>query len=109
MTALKINTDGTMQPVEVIGKSIEKQNGCIYGYIGGHYDIIQLAPDAVMLVDGDGHIKGLPLNPAAMMISGFSVLVGAALILGQKYTPDGGIFTDCPERFVRFADRIQRM
>lgn len=61
-----------------------------------------------MLVDDEGLLKCLPMNPAAMMISGYPMLVGAALIVGLMPTEDGDVFTDCPQRFIRFAESVQQ-
>ena len=110
MKALKIETDGTMQVVEITGKTEEEQNHCIYGLIGGYFEIVRLSRDAVMLVDEDGLIKGLKQNPLAMIIAEYPMLVGTALVIGMKRTPpDDEEFVDCPERFLRFADKINTM
>lgn len=104
MTALKIDPDGTMQPVEITGETIEQQNDCIWSHLGGYFDCVKLSDDAMMLVDDEGLLKGLPHNPMAMMISGYPMLVGAALIVGLMPTEDGDVFTDCPERLMCFAN-----
>ena len=109
MTALKIDTDGTMQPVGITGDTIEQQNDSIYSFLGGYFDTVRLSDDAMMLVDDEGLLKGLPENPAAMMISGYPLLVGVALIVGLEDTPDGGVFVSCPDRFLRFADTIAKL
>lgn len=109
MTALKIDPDGTMKPVEITGESIEQQNDSIHAYLGGYFDTVRLSDDAMILVDDEGLLKGLPENPAAMMISGYPLLVGVALIVGLEDTPDGGVFVSCPDRFLRFADTIARL
>ncbi|HAM68529.1 MAG TPA: hypothetical protein DCP68_02795 [Ruminococcus sp.] len=108
MKALKIDTDGTMQPVGITGDTIEQQNDSIYEHLGGYFDTVRLSDDAIMLVDDEGLLKCLPMNPAAMMISGYPMLVGAALIVGLMPTDDGDVFTDCPQRFIRFAESIQQ-
>ncbi|MBQ8922499.1 MAG: DUF3846 domain-containing protein [Oscillospiraceae bacterium] len=108
MTALKIDTDGTMQPVEVTGETIKQQNDSIYSYLGNIFATVRLSDDAMMLVDDEGLLKGLPQNPMAMMIADYAPLVGVALIVGLKMTDDGEIFTGCPERFIRFANEITR-
>jgi len=107
MKALKIDTDGTMLPVEISGKTIEQQNKSIYGFLGGYFDIVRLSDDATMLVDDEGLLKELPQNPMAMMIADHPMLVGVALVVGLEDTPDGEIFVDCPERFLRFADSVK--
>lgn len=106
MKALRIDVDGAMKPVEITGESIEQQNDSIYGHLGGYFDCVRLSADAVMLVDDEGLLKGLPENPAAMMVAGYPMLVGTALIVGLEAAEDGDIFTDCPERFLCFADTI---
>lgn len=108
MTALKIDPDGTMQHVGITGETIEQQNEGIYSYLGGYFDTVRLSGDAIMLVDDEGLFKGLPINPAAMMISGYPMLVGVALIVGLMPTEDGDVFTDCPQRFIRFAESIRQ-
>ena len=107
MKALKIETDGTMQPVEITGNTIEQQNDCIYKYLGGYFDCVRLSDDATMLVDDEGLLKELPQNTMAMMIADYPMLVGVALIVGIEPSPDGDIFSDCPERFLRFADSVK--
>ena len=108
MKALKIDTDGTMQPVGITGDTIEQQNDSIYEHLGGYFDTVRLSDDAIMLVDDEGLLKCLPMNPAAMMISGYPMLVGTALIVGLMPTEDGDVFTDCPQRFIHFAESIQQ-
>ena len=106
MKALRIDTDGAMIPVEIAGETIEQQNDSIYSYLGGYFDCVRLSDDAMMLVDDEGLLKGLKPNPAAMMIADYPLLVGVALIVGLEDTPDGEIFVGCPERFLRFADKL---
>lgn len=106
MKALKIDPDGTMQPVEITGETIEQQNESIYQHLGGYFDTVRLSDDAIMLVDDEGLLKALPINAMAMMISDYPMLVGTALIVGLMPTEDGDVFTDCPARFFRFADTI---
>lgn len=107
MKALKITPDGEMIVTEISGESIEQQNTSIHGVLGGHFDVLRLSDDAGMLVDDEGLLKALSVNVMAMMISGYPMLVGIALIVGLAPTPDGDVFTDCPERFVRFAKDIR--
>ena len=106
MKALKIDTDGAMQPVGITGETIEDQNDCIYSLLGGYFEIVRLGQDAAMLVDEEGLLKALPVNAMAMMISNYPMLVGTALIVGMMPTEDGDVFTDCPARFFRFVDTI---
>ena len=103
MKALQINTDGTRQMVDITGETIEQQNDSIYSILGGYFDLIRLGMNAAMLVDDEGLLKELEINVAAMMISGYPMIAGTALIVGLEDTPDGEIFTDCPERFERLA------
>ena len=109
MKALKIDTDSKMQPVTITGGTISEQNDSIYSYLGGYFDTVRLSDDAMMLVDDDGMLKGLPVNTMAMMIANYPMLVGTALIVGLKHTEDGDVFCDCPHRFFRFADEIKRL
>lgn len=103
MKALKIETDGSCELVDITGATIEEENDCIHEIIGNFFDTVMLAHDAMMLVDDEGLLKGLPINPAAMMISGYPMLVGTALIVGLEDTPDGKTFTDVPERYRALA------
>ena len=104
MQAIKIHTDGTIERVTIIGETIKKQNDSIHKHLGGYFDIVRMGPDAVMLVDDEGLLKQLPLNPAANLISGYpSPLVGTALIVGTQPGPDGDEFCDVPERLVKFV------
>ena len=109
MTALKIDPDGTMKPVEITGESIEQQNDSIWGLLGGYFHTVRLSDDAMMLVNDEGLLMVLPVNVMAMMISGYPMLVGVALIVGLEDTPDGGVFVSCPDRFLRFADTIAKL
>lgn len=108
MTALKIDPDGTMMPVVITGETIEQQNNSIYEHLGGYFDTVRLSDDAMMLVDDEGLLKSLPMNPVAMMISGYPMLLGVALIVGLMPTDDGDVFCDVPQRFIRFADSIRQ-
>ena len=98
MKVLQINTDGS-RLMQDIGGTIEEQNERIWNMLGGFFGIVRLGKDAAMLVDDEGFLKHLPLNPAAMMISGYPSLAGTALIVGVQMTDDGEIFTDCPQRY----------
>lgn len=109
MKALRIGVDGVMQAVGISGETIEQQNDSIHKLLGGYFDCVRLSFDAVMLVDDEGLLKGLPENPAAMMFANCPMLVGTALIVGVTAAEDGEIFTDCPERFLCFADKIARI
>lgn len=106
MKALKINVNGRMKIVDITGETIEEQNQSIYKYLGGYFDIVRIGNDAVMLVDDNGLLKNLRPNTMAEMIAERSLLVGTALIVGIMPTDDGEVFTDCPERYIRFRDTI---
>ena len=60
-----------------------------------------------MLVDDEGLLKGLQPNQMAMMISGYPLLVGTALLVGTRPGDDGDEFCDAPERFVKFAREMR--
>ena len=109
MKALRIDTDGKMQAVEIAGNTVSDQNDSIYELLDGYFDIVRLCTDAVMLVDDEGLLKGLDENRMAMMIADYPMLVGTALVVGVMGTYDGDVFCDCPERFLRFADRVHRI
>ena len=109
MKAVRIGVDGVMQAVEITGKNIEQQNDSIHKMLGGYFECVRLAYDAVMLVDDEDLLKGLPENPSAMMFARSPMLVGTALIVGAAAAEDGEVFTDCPERFLCFADKIARI
>ena len=106
MKAIKIDPTGDIQRVEITGATVEEQNDSIYGYIGGYFDVVRLGQDACLLVDDEGLLKGLTPNPMAMMIAGYPMLVGTALIVGTRPGNDGEEFCDAPERFEKFADEI---
>lgn len=103
MKALKIEPTSRMELVEITGDTIDKQVDCIWGILGGYFDIVRLAYGAVMLVNDEGLLRGLPVNQMAMRISNYPMLVGTALIFGTEDTEDGGIFTDCPDYYLEYA------
>lgn len=103
MKALKIETDGSRELVDITGATIKERNDCIHEILGNIFDTIMLAHNAMMLVDDEGLLKGLPLNLAAMMISGYPILVGTVLIVGLEDTPDLKTFTDVPELYRELA------
>lgn len=105
MKALRIDTDGTMQMVDITGSTIKEQNDCIWGILGGYFDCVRMTVDAKMLVNDEGALNDLPANPAAMLISGYPLLFGTALVVGLEDTPDGAVFTDCPHRYTFFAQK----
>ena len=106
MKAIKIEPDSSLGVVEIAGDTISKQNDSIHTYLGGYFDIVRLGQDACLLVDDEGLLKGLQPNLLAMMIAGYPMLVGTALIVGTRPGPDGDKFCDAPERFVKLADQL---
>ena len=103
MKAIKIEPDSDIREVEITGTTIEAQNDSIHEYLGGYFDIVRMGRDACMLVDDEGLLKGLTQNVLAMMISGYPLLVGTALIVGTRPGDDGDEFCDVPERFIKLA------
>ena len=76
-----------------IENTLEALQEAVFGYI----ETITLVPDrAVMIVNEEGRIRGMAVNPAASAASGIPV-VGPALIVGV----DGEEFCDVPEEIVR--------
>ena len=103
MKALRIDTDGKVEMVEIDGSTVEETNDSIWEILGGYYDVIRLAWDAAMLVDDEGICKDLPVNPVAMRVSGYPFIAGTALVVGLDSTDDGEVFTDCPEHYAEYA------
>lgn len=103
MKAIKIETDGSIWVTEITGEDVSAQNDSIYKHLGGYFDIVRLGQDARLLVDDEGLLKGLQQNLMAMMIAGYPMLVGTALIVGTRPGPDGDEFCDAPERFIKLA------
>ena len=106
MKAIKIEPDSDIREVEITGTTIEAQNDSIHEYLGGYFDIVRMGRDACMLVDDEGLLKGLTQNVLAMMISGYPLLVGTALIVGTRPGDDGDEFCDVPERFIKLANDL---
>ena len=76
-----------------IENTLEALQEAVFGYI----ETITLVPGrAVMIVNEEGRIRGMAVNPAASAASGIPV-VGPALIVGV----DGEEFCDVPEEIVR--------
>ncbi len=105
MKALKIETDGSCELVNITGATIEEQNDCIWGILDGYFDIVYLPQDAVLLVNDEGLLRDMPVSLMAMAISGYPLLVGTALIFGIEETEDGGVFTDCHAYYASFAEK----
>ena len=82
--------EGTIIREVDIENTLEALQEAVFGYI----EAITLVPDrAVMIVNEEGRIRGMAVNPAASAVSGIPV-VGPALIVGV----DGDEFTDVPEK-----------
>jgi hypothetical protein len=65
--------------------------------VGGYIETLTLIPGkAVMIVNEEGRILGLPVNPAASALAG-TLIVGTALIVGV----DGEEFTDLAPEIAR--------
>ena len=72
---------------------IENELGALQEAVYGYIETITLMPDrAVMIVNEEGRIRGMAVNPAASAIAGTQI-VGPALVVGV----DGEEFTDIPE------------
>ena len=106
MRAIKIEPGSDIREVEITGETIEEQNDSIHGFLGGYFDVVRMGRDACMLVDDEGLLKALPQNTLAMMISGYPLLVGTALIVGTREGDDGDEFCDAPERFIKLAAEL---
>ncbi|MBQ8960888.1 MAG: DUF3846 domain-containing protein [Ruminococcus sp.] len=90
MKALKLE-GCTVREIE-IENTLEALQEAVYGYI----ETITLTPDrAVMIVNEEGRIRGMAVNPAATKYTGI-VIVGPALIVGV----DGEEFCDVPEEII---------
>lgn len=105
MKALKIETNGKIELIEITGDTIDEQNECIWGILDGYFDIVHLPQSAALLVNDEGLLMVLPINLMAMAISGYPILAGTALIVGVEETEDGGVFTDCPAYYAPFAEK----
>jgi len=99
MKALKIEPDGQTEIVEITG-TVEEQNDRIWEILGGYFDIVRMH-DALVLVNDEGLLDGLPINLKAMHISRYPMLVGTALIVGIEDSEDGEVFGDCPDYYIR--------
>lgn len=98
MKALKIEPDGQTEIVEITG-TVEEQNDRIWEILGGYFDIVRMH-DALVLVNDEGLLDGLPVNLKAMRISRYPRLVGTALIVGIEDSEDGEVFADCPDHYL---------
>jgi len=76
-----------------IDNTLEALQAAVDGYI----ETLQIVPDqAVMIVNEEGLLKGLAVNPFASAIAG-TMIVGNAIVVGV----DGEEFCDIPEDIKR--------
>lgn len=106
MRALKIDTDGTMDLVDIDPyDDLFGKGALIERVVIG--DVKAEPPlrfeNAVLIVDEDGIAKDLPLNPYASILYGAdlhkSFIYGTAYVVGEAMTDDGVDFTDVPEEW----------
>lgn len=65
--------------------------------VDGYIETVTLVPDeVVMIVNEEGLLRGLGINPLATALYG-SAIVGVAVVVGI----DGEEFCDVPERYLR--------
>lgn len=65
--------------------------------VDGYIETLTLVPDeVVMIVNEEGLLRGLGINPLATALYG-SAIVGVAVVVGV----DGEDFCDVPERYLR--------
>ena len=65
--------------------------------VDGYIETLTLVPDeVVMIVNEEGLLRGLGINPLATALYG-SAIVGVAVVVGV----DGEEFCDVPERYLR--------
>lgn len=65
--------------------------------VDGYIETVTLVPDeVVMIVNEEGLLRGLGINPLATALYG-SAIVGGAVVVGI----DGEEFCDVPERYLR--------
>lgn len=65
--------------------------------VDGYIETVTLVPDEVaMIVNEEGLLRGLGINPLATALYG-SAIVGVAVVVGI----DGEEFCDVPERYLR--------
>lgn len=103
MQALKINPDGTWERITL---SPEDQLKQLQEHVGGY---VEYAPSRYpgeyeVIVNEEGHLKGLEYNPYATDFSVSTALVGPVVILGP--TDEEGDITGLPEMIAEFITRI---
>jgi hypothetical protein len=76
---------------------IENKLEALQGAVDGYIETVSLIPEKVdMIVNEEGLIKGMELNPIASAIAG-TYIVGNALIVGV----DGEDFCDVPDEWIK--------
>lgn len=76
---------------------IENTLEALQAAVDGNIEAVTLIPDkAVMIVNEEGLLRGMPHNPAATMIAKTKI-VGPAIVVGV----DGEEFTDVPAEVAR--------
>lgn len=76
----------------VVPVNIENKLEALQAAVDGYIEVVTLVPDvAVMLVNEEGLMRGMPYNAFATLIAAQNI-VGPALIVGV----DGEEFTDIP-------------
>ncbi len=76
---------------------IENELEALQGAVDGYIETVSLIPEKVdMIVNEEGLIKGMELNPIASAIAG-TYIVGNALIVGV----DGEDFCDVPDEWIK--------
>lgn len=76
---------------------IENELEALQETVDGYIETVSLIPDKVdMIVNEEGLIKGMELNPIASVIAGMYI-VGNAIIVGV----DGEDFCDVPDEWIK--------
>ena len=88
-----------MKAIQFMGRSIIEVNidnslEALQAAVGGYIETLTLIPDqVVMIVNEEGLLMGLEVNPFASAVAG-TTIVGNALVVGV----DGEEFTDVPDK-----------
>lgn len=91
MKALKLENTGIAEV------SIENTLEALQAAVDGYIETVRLVPGrAVMIVNEEGLLRGMPQNIRASLAAGTQI-VGPALVVGV----DGEEFTDVPEDVVK--------
>jgi hypothetical protein len=76
---------------------IENKHEAFQEAVDGYIETVTLIPDeVVMIVNEEGLLRGMGINPLASCLYG-SAIVGVAVVVGV----DGEEFCDVPERYLR--------